>query len=84
MSFITEIIDAYLEDFGGSLSYFDRDGNAHSIQRNSGKSSYPSYEDFYLAMGLRLAKRFRASIQKSFVFGFFGRPYRRPAFSFRC
>ena len=82
MSFITEIIDAYLEDFGGSLSYFDRDGNAHSIQRNSGKSSYPSYEDFYLAMGAKISKEVQSKYTKIFRFWVFWEAIQTPSLLF--
>ncbi|MGQ7370636.1 hypothetical protein ACTGV0_00545 [Streptococcus suis] len=67
MSFITTIIDDHLADFSGSLSYFDREGNVHGVTHGS-KTSYPSFEDYYLAMGARISSEVQSKYTRKLRF----------------
>lgn len=78
MSFITTIIDEYLADFSGSLSYFDREGNVHGLTRGS-KTSYPSFEDYYLAMGALIGSEVQSKYTRKLRFWAFWEAIQGPS-----
>ena len=70
MSFLTTIIDDYLAESGVSLAYFDKEGNVHGITHGD-QTSYPSYEDYYLAMGAFISKEVQSKYTKKLRFWVF-------------
>lgn len=77
MFFITTIIDEYLADFA-SLAYFDKEGNVHGITHGD-ETSYPSFEDYYLAMGARISKKVQSQYTRKLRFWAFWEAIQMPA-----
>ncbi|MGT2828297.1 hypothetical protein AB6M97_04680 [Streptococcus hillyeri] len=82
MSFVKKIIDDYLEGNRGTLSYFDKEGNVHAIRTYADKSHYPSYEDYYLAMGVRINKEVQNKYTRKLRFWAFWEAIQMPAILF--
>ena len=79
MLFITTIIDEYLADFTASLAYFDQEGNVHGVTTYVGKTSYPSFEDYYLAMGARISSEVQSRYTRKLRFWAFWEAIQNPA-----
>lgn len=78
MSFITTIIDEYLADSTASLAYFDKEGNVHGVSQED-KTSYPSFEDYYLAMGTHISKKVQGQYTRKLRFWAFWEAIQMPA-----
>ena len=78
MFFITTIIDEYLADSTASLAYFDKEGNVHGITHGD-ETSYPSFEDYYLAMGARISKKVQSQYTRKLRFWAFWEAIQMPA-----
>lgn len=81
MSFITDIIDEYLAESDVSLAYFDKEGTVHGVTHGD-KTSYPSYEDYYLAMGARISKEVQSQYTRKLRFWAFWEAIQMPAILF--
>ena len=78
MFFITTIIDEYLADSTASLAYFDKEGNVHGITHGD-ETSYPSFEDYYRAMGARISKKVQSQYTRKLRFWAFWEAIQMPA-----
>ena len=78
MFLITTIIDEHLADSTASLAYFDKEGNVHGVTHGD-ETSYPSFEDYYLAMGARISREVQSQYTRKLRFWAFWEAVQSPS-----